>query len=126
MTGQQNIISRLFGLATSAGSPGRDYFGEIGVKPFINAAGAYSAFGGARMRPEVVDAMRYAAVNKVKIAELHDAVGRRIAELAGCDAPDTDGILIGAAILIGSVGVTAWGFHFSPRFRGKARSRCCG
>ena len=49
---------------------GRDYFAEIGVKPIINAAGAYSALGGARMRPEVVDAMRYAATHKVKMSEL--------------------------------------------------------
>ena len=65
---------------------GRDYFKELGVKPFINAAGAYSALGGARMRPEVVDAMRYAATRKVKMAELHDAVGERIAALTGSEA----------------------------------------
>ena len=35
----------------------RDYYKELGVKPFINAAGAYSALGGARMRPQVVDAI---------------------------------------------------------------------
>ena len=64
----------------------RDYYRELGLKPFINAAGAYSAFGGARMRPEVVEAMRYAAANKVKIAELHDALGRRIAALTGAEA----------------------------------------
>ena len=64
----------------------RDYFKELGVKPFINAAGAYSAYGGARMRPEVVHAMRYAATRKVKMRELHDAVGERIASLAGSEA----------------------------------------
>lgn len=80
------LFYRLFGLAASTDSPGRDYFREIGVKPFINAAGAYSALGGARMRPEVIEAMRYAAVNKVKMADLHNAVGRRIAELVGCEA----------------------------------------
>ena len=84
MTKRRSFLSGLFGIAEAA-TP-RDYFAEIGVKPFINAAGAYSAFGGARMRPEVVDAMRYAAVNKVKMAELHNAVGRRIAELVGCEA----------------------------------------
>jgi len=66
--------------------PGRDYYKEIGVKPFINAAGAYSALGGARMRPQVVDAMRYASTRKVKMRELHDAIGKRIAELAGSEA----------------------------------------
>jgi L-seryl-tRNA(Ser) seleniumtransferase len=70
----------------AATDAGRDYFGELGLKSFINAAGAYSAFGGARMRPEVVAAMRYAATNKVKMSELHDAVGARIAVLAGSEA----------------------------------------
>ncbi|MCH8336134.1 MAG: hypothetical protein IIC61_09625 [Proteobacteria bacterium] len=71
---------------TPGKAPGRDYYRELGVKPFINAAGAYSALGGARMRPQVVDAMRYAATRKVKMRELHDAVGKRIAELVGSEA----------------------------------------
>lgn len=71
---------------TAAKAPGRDYYRELGVKPFINAAGAYSALGGARMRPQVTDAMRYAATRKVKMRELHDAVGKRIAELVGSEA----------------------------------------
>jgi L-seryl-tRNA(Ser) seleniumtransferase len=79
----------------------RDYFKELGVKPFINAAGAYSAYGGARMRPEVVQAMRYAATNKVKMKELHDAVGGRIASLVGADsAMVTSGAT--ASIVLGS------------------------
>lgn len=64
----------------------RDYFKEIGVRPFINAAGGYSAFGGARMRPEVSEAIRYGSYNKVRVDELHDAVGKRIAEMAGTEA----------------------------------------
>jgi len=70
----------------SAAVASRDYFAELGVKPFINAAGAYSALGGARMRPEVVTAMRYAATHKVKMAELHAAIGERISDLTGCEA----------------------------------------
>ena len=65
---------------------GRDYYQELGVKSFINAAGAYSALGGARMRPQVIDAMRYATTRKVKMRELHDAVGKRIAELVGSES----------------------------------------
>lgn len=64
----------------------RDYFAEIGVKPFINAAGGYSAFGGARMRPEVAETIRYGTYNKAKVDDLHDAVGKRIAEMAQCEA----------------------------------------
>lgn len=64
----------------------RDYFAEIGVNPVLNAAGAYSALGGARMRPAVMRAVRYAAINKVKVRDLHDAVGKRIATLTGAEA----------------------------------------
>jgi len=73
-------------VADLAGPPARDYYKELGLTPFINAAGAYSSYGGARMRPEVVVAMQYAATHKVKMRELHDAVGARIAELVGSES----------------------------------------
>ena len=63
-----------------------DYFADLGVKPFINAIGPYSSLGGARMWPEVVDAMDYAIRNKARMSDLHDAVGRRIAEMTGAQA----------------------------------------
>ncbi len=64
----------------------RDYFNELGVTPFINAAGNYSAYGGARMRPEVAEAIRFGTYHKAKVSDLHDAVGKRIAALAGSEA----------------------------------------
>ncbi len=64
----------------------RDYYKELGINPFINAAGAYSVFGGAKMREDTINAMRYAAVNKVKIRELHNAVGNKIAQLTGAES----------------------------------------
>ena len=64
----------------------RDYYKELGINPFINAAGAYSVFGGAKMREDTINAMRYAAVNKVKIKELHNAVGNKIAQLTGAES----------------------------------------
>jgi uncharacterized pyridoxal phosphate-dependent enzyme len=64
----------------------RDYFKEIGVTPFINAAAGYSAYGGARMLPEVAEAIRYGTYNKVKVSDLHDAVGKRIANMVGAEA----------------------------------------
>jgi len=79
-------VARAGESSPSGEASGRDYYRELGVKPFINAAGAYSALGGARMRPQVVDAMRYAATRKVKMRELHDAVGKRIAELVGSES----------------------------------------
>lgn len=89
-------------------SQGRDYYRELGVKPFINAAGAYSALGGARMRPQVVEAMRYASTRKVKMRELHDAVGERIAELVGSEAAMvTSGAT--AAIVLGTAACMTMG-----------------
>ena len=81
MTGRRSFLQSMVALPAP-----RDYFAELGVTPLINAAGAYSALGGARMRPATIRAMRYAAVNKVKMSELHDAVGARIAELTGSEA----------------------------------------
>ncbi len=48
----------------------RDFYKEIGVKPFINAAAAYSSLGGRNMWPEVVKAMEYARKRNVVMNEL--------------------------------------------------------
>ncbi len=78
------------------------YFDDLGVKPFINAVGPYSSLGGAEMWPEVIDAMDYAIRNKVRMSDLHDAVGKRIAELTGAEAAmvsagATSAIILGTA-----------------------------
>ena len=79
-----------------------DYFAQLGVKPFINAIGPYSSLGGAEMWPEVIEAMDYAIGKKVRMTDLHDAVGRRIAELTGAEAAmvsagATSAIILGTA-----------------------------
>ena len=71
-------------LAATEAAP-RDYFSELGLKPFVNAIGPYSSLGGAEMWPDVIHAMDYAATHKARMSELHDAVGRRIAELTGAE-----------------------------------------
>ncbi len=81
-----SVAARVAGADDVPDLPARDYYKELGLTPFINAAGAYSSYGGARMRPEVVAAMRHAATHKVKMRELHDAVGARIAELVGSES----------------------------------------
>ena len=63
-----------------------DHFAELGVRPFINAIGPYSSLGGAQMWPEVIEAMDYAIRHKARMSDLHDAVGRRIAELTGAES----------------------------------------
>ena len=86
MSDRRAVLRGLSALVAGSAPHGRDYYAELGVPRMINAAGAYSALGGARMRDPVVAAMRYAATNKVRIRELHDAVGARIAELVGAEA----------------------------------------
>jgi len=68
----------------------RDYFSDIGVKPFINAAAAYSALGGRNMWPKVVEAMEYARERNVIMEELQDAVGKRLASLNKVRSRDGD------------------------------------
>ncbi len=69
-------------------SPGseRDFFRELGVRTFINAAGTYTLLSASLMLPEVVAAMSFAAKHFVDIEELQTAAGKRIAELIGCEA----------------------------------------
>ncbi len=75
------------GCATVDEAPaGRDWFEELNVRPFVNAAAAYSALGGRNMWPAVVEAMEYARNQNVIMEELQEAVGRRLAELIGCEA----------------------------------------
>ena len=64
----------------------RDYFAELGVRPFINAAGTYTALTASLMAPEVMQAIDYSSKHYVHLIELHDRVGERIASLIGCEA----------------------------------------
>ena len=64
----------------------RDYFRELGVRPFINAAGTYTAMTASLMPPEVLEAINYASKHYVMLDELHDKVGERIATLLHCEA----------------------------------------
>jgi L-seryl-tRNA(Ser) seleniumtransferase len=64
----------------------REYFKELGVRPFINAAGTYTTLTASLMPPEVVQAIEYASKQYVHLIELHDAVGKKIAEFIGCEA----------------------------------------
>jgi L-seryl-tRNA(Ser) seleniumtransferase len=65
---------------------GRDYFRELGVRPFINAAGTYTAMTASLMPPEVMEAINYASKQYVMLDELNDRVGERIAKLVRAEA----------------------------------------
>jgi len=64
----------------------RDYFKELGVRTFINAAGTYTFMTGCLMRPEVIEAFNYATNEYVLLDDLQDKVGERIASLLHCEA----------------------------------------
>ena len=81
LLGSFTSIGTAFGATTR-----RDYFKEMKIHPFINAAEPYTALSGSMMWPEVVQAMQYAATQPVRLAEVQDAAGERIASLIGCPA----------------------------------------
>jgi L-seryl-tRNA(Ser) seleniumtransferase len=76
----------LAGSVSFAGAGKRDYFKELGIRPFINAAGTYTTMTASLMLPEVMDAINYSSNKFVDLIKLQDATGQRIAELIGCEA----------------------------------------
>src|SRR6187401_2880194 len=72
--------------AAAAARGGRDYFRDLGVRPFINAAGTYTAMTASLMPPEVMEAINYASKHYVMLDELHDRVGEAIAKLVRAEA----------------------------------------
>src|SRR5881396_391983 len=72
--------------AASARGAGRDYLRDLGVRPFINAAGTYTAMTASLMPPEVMEAINYASKHYVMLDDLHDKVGERIAARLHCEA----------------------------------------
>jgi L-seryl-tRNA(Ser) seleniumtransferase len=93
------------GIASAgARAAGRDYFGELGVRPFINAAGTYTDMTASLMLPEVMEAINYASGHYVMLNDLHDKVGERIASLLQCEgAMVTSGAA--SALTLGTAGV---------------------
>ncbi len=80
------LVGGLFGRGAAARPKARDYFAELGVRTFINAAGTYTALSASLMPPEVVAAWEYASRYYVALGELQDKVGERIASLLGAEA----------------------------------------
>jgi L-seryl-tRNA(Ser) seleniumtransferase len=73
-------------VAATVAVKGRDYFRELRVRPFINAAGTYTAMTASLMPPEVMAAITYASRHFVMLDELHDRAGERIAALVRAEA----------------------------------------
>jgi L-seryl-tRNA(Ser) seleniumtransferase len=78
------FASRAIGAAPKPA--GRDYFKELNVRPFINAAGTFTTLTASLMWPEVVEAINYASKTFVPLNDLQEAAGKRVAQLIGCEA----------------------------------------
>ena len=81
-------------------------YARLGVRTFINADGANTIEGGSLMRPEVLEAITRAGRHFVMMADLHEAVGRRIAELCGCQAATVTSGCAGSLLLAGAACLT--------------------
>ena len=82
----------------------RDFFKELGIRTFINAAGTYTSMTGSLMQKEVTSAITYGATEYVNLDELHDKVGDRIAQLLECEYATVSSGAFGA-MTIGLAGV---------------------
>lgn len=80
------VGSFVSGGSAAAAMKGRDYFAELGVRPFINAAGTYTTLTASLMQPEVVQAYEYASKQFVPLIELQDKVGAKIASMLGSES----------------------------------------
>lgn len=95
-------------LEEKAGDFERDYFKELGLRTFINAAGTYTALTASLMHPEVIKAINYAKSQFVRLEDLQDKVGERLAELLQCEgAMVTAGAA--SAITLGTAGIVTGG-----------------
>ena len=72
--------------STRAQAASRDYFAELGVRPFINAAGTYTDMTASLMDEATRAAWDYASQNYVYLNDLHDRVGERIAKITHAEA----------------------------------------
>ena len=73
-------------LANLAAAPARDYFKELGIRTFINAAGTYTAMTASLMPQEVMDAIRTSSAQFAMLDEVQDKVGEQIARLCKAEA----------------------------------------
>ena len=67
-------------------SEGSDIYRALGVSPAIVASGSTTAYGGSKLRPEVLDSMEKASRTMVNLDDLNVAAGKVIAEITGAEA----------------------------------------
>ncbi len=82
----------------------RDFYKELGLRTFINAAGTYTSLTGSLMEPEAAVAWQYAVQGYVRLDDIQDRAGQRLAELLRAEAAT---VTAGAAsaMTLGTAGV---------------------
>lgn len=64
----------------------RDYFRELGIRTFINAAGTYTAMTASLMPAEVMEAIRVSSRQFAMLDDVQDKVGEQIARICKAEA----------------------------------------
>ncbi|MEP6738604.1 MAG: aminotransferase class V-fold PLP-dependent enzyme [Chryseolinea sp.] len=72
--------------ATPVGPAERDFFKELGIRTFVNAAGTYTYMTASLMPPEVVEAIRVSAKQFAILDDVQDKVGEQIAKMCKAEA----------------------------------------
>ncbi len=72
--------------AAPSAPPVRDYFSELGLRTFINAAGNYTSMTASLMPPEVMAAIQSSAQKYAMLDDVQDKVGEKIAQLCKAEA----------------------------------------
>jgi len=80
------VLAGLMPASLGAKPARRHFYKELGIRPLINAAGTYTNLSASLMPREAVEAVEAASRQYVSLPELHEAVGKRIAALIGCEA----------------------------------------
>jgi len=93
----QRLLALTGGAKTNAKRP--SVYDRLGVRTRINAKGTYTFLTGSLMPPEVSQAMEEASHHYVWLPELHEAVGKKLAEMLGVEAAMVTSGAAGAIML---------------------------
>jgi len=101
------FIGSALPIGKAAASPAkvkRNLIKELGLRPFINAAGTYTTMTASLMADEVMEAIDFSAKEFVMYDEVQDKVGEKIAEICHAEsAMVTSGCW--SALVLGTAGV---------------------
>src|SRR5712692_8948199 len=86
LPGVKPVLGGLVPASLLAKPARREIYKELGIRPLINAAGTYTTLSASLMPRDVVEAVEAASRQYVSIPELHEAAGKKIAALIGCEA----------------------------------------